>query len=220
MSTSTASSPTSTSTPSRPRASRARLAHVRVTGDDALGDADRQHLGQVVVAERPQQRPPGDEPGVRPAARRRVHHRRRAHAERPALLDELDVGDDVPERADGGAAADRDRVRRGALRLEVGGELLAGDLQLAPVARRAADVVQLGAEQLGEQLVAGRSLAAGSRTARGAPRGRARRRQPPSSGSGWTGRHRRSPATWRRSAAPRRTGTPACGPCSRRRRGR
>ena len=44
---------------------------------DALGDADREHGRHVVVAERPQQGPAGDEPGVGAAARRRVHDRRR-----------------------------------------------------------------------------------------------------------------------------------------------
>ena len=137
--------------------SRARQhADIGVSGDDALGDADRQHLGQLVVPERAQQRSPGHQAGMGPAARRRVDDCCRAHPHDPALLDELDVRGDVTERADRGAAADRDRVRRRTLRLEVGSELLAGDLQLAPMGGRASDEVQLGSEQLGEQLVARR----------------------------------------------------------------
>ena len=167
------------------------LADVGHAEVDALGDADGEHVGQVVVAEGAQQRPPGDQPGVGAAARRRVDDRRRLHAERPALLDELDVGDQVAERAGRRAAADRDRVRGRTRRGQLVGELLAGDLQLAPVVRRTADVVQLGAEQLGEQLVPGRRGPGACPTARGAPRGRARRRRRPSSGSGWTGRRRR-----------------------------
>ena len=47
-------------------------------------------------------------------------------------------------------------MRHGSAAGELGGELLAGDLELAPVVRRAADVVELGAEQRRQQLVAGR----------------------------------------------------------------
>ena len=47
-------------------------------------------------------------------------------------------------------------VRRGAIGGQLVGQLLAGDLQLTPVVRRAADEVQLGAEPLGQQQVAGR----------------------------------------------------------------
>ena len=46
--------------------------------------------------------------------------RRRLHAERPALLDELDVGGQVAQRTGRRAAADRDRVRGGA----AGGQLV------------------------------------------------------------------------------------------------
>ena len=82
-------------------------------------------------------------PGTARRARRR---RRRSRARRVAVLPPIGI--------ECGAAPGRGQLV---------GELLAGDLQLAPVVRRAADVVQLGAEQLGEQLVAGRPVRAVAR---------------------------------------------------------
>ena len=46
-------------------------------------------------------------------------------------------------------------MRRGAIGGQLVGQLLAGDLQLAPVVRRASDEVQLSPEPLGEQQVSG-----------------------------------------------------------------
>ena len=79
--------------------------------------------------------------------------RRRLHTELLALLDELDVADQVTQCSGRGAATDRDRVRGRSPRRQLVVELLAGDLQFAPVVRRTAHEVQLGAEQLREQLV-------------------------------------------------------------------
>ena len=109
--------------------------------------------GRSCLAEVAQQRPPGDQPGVGAAAGGRVDDRRRPHVELPALLDELDVADQVAQCSGRRAATDRDRVRGRSGRGQLVVELLAGDLQLAPVVRRTAHEVQLGAEQLGEQLV-------------------------------------------------------------------
>ena len=79
---------------------------------DTLGDADREHRAAARPARRPHQRPPGDEPGVGAAARRREHDRRRLDAGGVALVDQLGEGGGVAERPVGGAAADRDRVGR------------------------------------------------------------------------------------------------------------
>ena len=109
------------------------------------------------MTERAQQRPPGEESGVGAAARRTRGPLPPGRCPRP--------GTAPPVRRRrrrtralprGGAPADGDRVRHGPVAGELGGELLAGDLELAPVVGRAADVVELGPEHRRQQLVAHR----------------------------------------------------------------
>ena len=130
---------------------------VRCADVHPLRDTDRQHLGHAVAGRSPQ-RSPGDEPGVGAAARRRVHDGGGLEANVGALVHQLDERCCVAERTRRGAPADRDRVRC----RTVGGELISegvgGDHQLTPVALGGAGVVQLGAEQDRQELVAGRAL--------------------------------------------------------------
>ncbi len=110
------------------------------------------------MAERSPQRSTGDEPGVGAAAGRRVHDRRRLDAGRGALFHQLDERRRVAERTGRGAPPDRNRVRRRAVGGERVGQGISGDHQLAPVALVGTGVVQLGAEQRRQELVARRSL--------------------------------------------------------------
>ncbi len=109
----------------------------------------------------PEQRPPGEQAGVRAAARRGVHDRRRTDARRVALVDAsrrtpprsptAPIGVDPPIGIAYGAAPDAGQLV---------GERLAGDLEFAPVALLRSGEVQMGAEERRQQLVAGGRLGA------------------------------------------------------------
>ena len=134
-----------------------------------------------------------------------------------ALLDQLEVAVDVAERTGRRAPADRDRVRRGAVGDELARRAARGRSPVRPSGSVGSRRSGAGRRTARTAVGCPRSDRAGRPTTRGARRARARPPRLRSSGSGSTGRHRRSRATGLRRRAPRRRGTPACELCCRRR---
>ena len=102
--------------------------------------------------------PSGKHACVRATAGRGEHHRGGRQESVSALIDQFNETGRVPERTNGSAAADRNRVRREPAVRELAGERLARNFQFAPVTLGGAGEVQLCPEQRRQQLITGRRL--------------------------------------------------------------